>query len=224
MVFNSTITNNSNLNIRNTVVYDYYFELNGTLDNSSVNLLLDFNVTLNINGTNNSYDAKVNQVLNYTSSNIGVFNLIATLDNQIETLVFNVTKIDSSLVVNNVSTEYNKNVTLSTRLIGDEGNGISGKTVSFYVNGQLVGTAITNNGGIAKLIYTLHNEGNFSWYAIFNGDNNTTNSISNNSSLIVSKSEAKFELSYDNKTGYLIAKLYYNLNIAGETINFYLNS
>ncbi|MBZ9571177.1 Ig-like domain repeat protein [Methanobrevibacter sp. TMH8] len=64
----------------------------------------------------------------------------------------------TNLTIINTIVLYNR-VNISVKAIDDMGNVIVGATINFYVNGKLVGSAITNNEGIAQFTYTASSSG-----------------------------------------------------------------
>ena len=68
---------------------------------------------------------------------------------------FTALKTASSLAVANVTGLIGQTASLSATLTGSSGTGVSGETVSFTVDGVLVGSAITGTSGIATYSYAI---------------------------------------------------------------------
>ena len=106
----------------------------------------------------------------------------ATVDDQTVTTNVNINKISTTITVDPVSGLNGKNVNLTATLTDSDGNPINGANVQFSVNGTNVGTANTDNNGIATLPYTIpQTNGTYTILAKYAGNdtyattNNTTN-------------------------------------------------
>ena len=88
---------------------------------------------------------------NFTAGNSNAV-INATADNQ--TLLAGVNKIVTSLTTGNATGVTGKNISLNATLTDDSGNAISGKTVTFTVNGTSYNVT-TDANGIATLNYTV---------------------------------------------------------------------
>ncbi|MBZ9570735.1 Ig-like domain-containing protein [Methanobrevibacter sp. TMH8] len=67
----------------------------------------------------------------------------------------------------NISVLYNK-VTIMVKATDKWGNVIVGRLISFYVNGKLVGSSITNSEGIAEFVYTASASGTYNILSTMN--------------------------------------------------------
>lgn len=71
-----------------------------------------------------------------------------------------------------VTTNVSSNrATVRVTAIDNRGNVIVGRTISFYVNGNFVGTAVTDSKGIAEFVYTASSIGTFNVLASLAGFN-----------------------------------------------------
>ena len=143
------------------------------------------------------------------------------------TLTVNV--LTTSIVVNNVSTYNGKTVGLNASLVDENGDPLTNKNITFKIEGADVGTATTNENGIASLNYTVtQTEGNYSVDADFAGDyvyiasTNTGNLTVNVITTNIAVNDVK---SLNGKTVNLIANLtgVNGTPLAGKTITFNLN-
>ncbi|MBZ9570964.1 Ig-like domain repeat protein [Methanobrevibacter sp. TMH8] len=89
-------------------------------------------------------------------------------------------KAPTKIITDKITSNENKNVILSAKLVDHNGEPLKGKTLKFYVDGKYVGDAITNTKGIAYLKYTTKKAGNFTFKVEFIGDNLFLSSNSSN--------------------------------------------
>lgn len=89
-------------------------------------------------------------------------------------------KANPKLLIDNLTGEVGKKITLKTKLLDHNNNPLAGKKINFYIKGKQIGYAITNSEGIAILDYTPINNGKFNLEVEFAGDNqyNPTNALS----------------------------------------------
>ena len=78
--------------------------------------------------------------------------------------------------------------------------GISGETIIFKLNGQIIGRAVTNSEGIATLYYTIPNSGLYSFSAEYIGSDIFTPSTSNVIDLTVDEEIEPTPITEPNKT------------------------
>ena len=90
----------------------------------------------------------------FTAINSGSENVTATVDNQPESTLIIINKLDTTLIVGNVTGVNGQNVNLTTTLTDSNGVPIVGQTVTFNVNGTDY-TTTTNSNGIATYEYTI---------------------------------------------------------------------
>ncbi len=66
-----------------------------------------------------------------------------------------VTPLDTKITVNNVTGKHGEKTNLTAVLKDANGNSLSGKTVTFSINGDVVGKAVTDSTGTATIIYII---------------------------------------------------------------------
>ncbi|MCL2156730.1 MAG: Ig-like domain-containing protein [Methanobrevibacter sp.] len=121
----------------------------------------------------------------------------------------------------------NKTVTINAVLKNGQGQTLASKNITLIINGQTIGTEVTDSNGKATFNYTLGGSGIYSFQVIFDGDDDYIDS-NNSTVLTVNKittflnltTEGKVEI---NESIKLIATLSDNNPIAGELITFKLN-
>jgi predicted outer membrane repeat protein len=87
-----------------------------------------------------------------------------------------VNSMDTSLVVKNITVKHGDKAKLIAVLTDKNGSAMAGKTITFKINGQTIGTTTTDSTGTATLYYMTANSGNFAVNTIFNGDDLYTGS------------------------------------------------
>ncbi|MDY9924015.1 Ig-like domain repeat protein, partial [Methanobacterium sp.] len=88
-------------------------------------------------------------------------------------------KNNTNIVVTYVTGINGQNIQLQATLTNQDGTPLTGKTVNFQVNGTPVGSVLTNDSGIATLIYTItQTPGTHTINATFNGDGNYNSTYS----------------------------------------------
>lgn len=112
-----------------------------------------------------------------------------------------------------------------------DSQGLAGKTLSFSVNGVVVGTAVTNASGFAQRSYTISlPAGTYPMTVSFAGDTDYNAIVSGSASLTVSKSSMTIAVGTVNGTIGSSVPITANLSrntdsagIAGRTLNFKIN-
>ncbi|MDR2624276.1 MAG: Ig-like domain-containing protein [Methanobrevibacter sp.] len=92
---------------------------------------------------------------------------------------------------------FGDSVNFSANLTDGSGGALSGRSVSFVVNGSVVGNSTTDSDGLAVFTYTPLSAGSYNVTAIFSGDDNYTGSNSGSEVLVVD-SDDKSNTSEDN--------------------------
>jgi hypothetical protein len=141
-----------------------------------------------------------------------------------------VNPIITHLMVNDVTGKHEGHINLIAVLKDENNNSLSGKTVTFAINGQTIGTAVTDSTGSAKLIYNIKQTiGNYNITANFKKDDIYATST-NNGILKVNPTNTKFivkniTVKNGDKTN-LKAVLNDEIGnpVSGKTINFIINS
>lgn len=77
---------------------------------------------------------------------------------------------DTTLAVKNVTVKHGNKANLTAVLTDKNGSAIAGRTITFSINDQIIGTATTDYKGTAVIYYMEDNSGNFNVKAVFNGD------------------------------------------------------
>ncbi|MCC7561604.1 MAG: Ig-like domain repeat protein [Methanobrevibacter arboriphilus] len=89
-------------------------------------------------------------------------------------------KAPTNVIVDKKTTGKSKDVILSAKLLDHNGNPLADKTLKFYINGNYIGEAITDENGIAILKYTANTVGNLTVNVEFVGDDLYISSNSSN--------------------------------------------
>ena len=89
-------------------------------------------------------------------------------------------KAPTNVIVDKKTTGKGKDVILSAKLLDHNGNPLADKTLKFYINGNYIGEAITDENGIARLKYTANTVGNLTVNVEFVGDDLYLSSNSSN--------------------------------------------
>ena len=116
--------------------------------------------TVNFSSTLGTFDHTTTTTTNgtatttFTATSLGTGNINAATDS--ETLLADITVIQAFTIitVNNVTSVNGKTVNLTAKLKDENGNILTGKTVTFIVNGVKY-TAVTDDNGIATVNYKL---------------------------------------------------------------------
>ena len=126
----------------------------------------------------------------FTASAAGIGNVTATVDNQRVPVNITINKIETQLIVPEVSGVYGDTVNLTANLTDGDGNPLKDRTVTFNVDGTEY-TAITNVYGITTLPYKITvASGTHIITVTFNGDD-YYKPVSSNGTLTVSKASTK---------------------------------
>jgi len=127
-------------------------------------------------------------IFTYYPLNIGEYILTVIFDGD---NFYNSTNSSSNLtvqpqstvtVLNNSSSIINQDTSLLVYLKNVDGKPVANKTISFSVNGTIVGNATTDSSGLANFTFKPISTGKFSIEAVFAGD--TFNLASNNSATL----------------------------------------
>ena len=82
-----------------------------------------------------------------------------------------VNPITTHVTVQNTTVKHGTKANLVAVLTDENGNDITGQTITFSINGKTIGTATTDSTGTATLYYMGDTSGNFNINALFNGNN-----------------------------------------------------
>ena len=114
---------------------------------------------------------------------VGLIN--GTTDDQ--TVSVEINKLNTTVMVGNVTGVGGSSVNLTATLTDSNGNALSGKTVTFYVNGKSY-TATTDSNGVAKVSFTVKEDaGTYPVTVSFPGDNTYLNCTSDGTSNLMFK-------------------------------------
>ena len=170
-----------------------------TLTDSDSNPVSGASVQFNVNGTIiGSVNTDTNGIatLSYTiTQTSGTYTILANyFGNNTYAASSNTNKLDvnftpTNVIVNALTGNKGETVNLTATLTDTEHQlAISGETIKFLINGNLVGSAVTNSNGIATLPYTITQNGGYYYIdAVFAGDN-IYNSSTGNATLKVPQS------------------------------------
>ena len=241
--YNTNVSDNSAMNfikgdltitVENiTAKFNENTVLNVTVVNQEGNPVSGITITLYIDGieyvsttTNDQGIASFNYKVNTT----GEFDYYAGFignngynANNSDYATLNLIKADTSIVVSNVSVEKGNSVNLTATLTDGNNVAIVGKIVKFYLNGELLGEAVTNANGIAKFTYSNQNIGSYNYYAVFAGDENYTEYNSTgklNGDAIVNVTKKSVIVTIDDVSGKLNGTVVLNATVKDQEGNF----
>ena len=175
-------------------------------------------------------------IIPYTiTQNTGTYTIQATYNgdttynksNNTNTLSVNLTK--TTIIINSTTGHNGDNIDLAAKLADFSGNTLPGKSINFYLNGNLIGTSFTDINGIAWIEYTItQTKSTNTITASFNQDNSYL-SASNSNILVVYPTPTT--ITVNSITGYkgcevdltAILKDDNSKLIQGKSINFYIN-
>jgi uncharacterized repeat protein (TIGR01451 family) len=120
----------------------------------------------------------------FTGTIIGTATVNAVQGSQTLANNINVEKLVTKITVENVTGKNGNKTSIKAVLTDENGNKLEGQTITFSINGNIIGEAITDNTGTATLNYILSKAGNFTVRAYYNG-NSTYSGISGFGSLNV---------------------------------------
>lgn len=171
---------NVNLNVENiTVPVNQKANVIAKLVDDNSKGISNKNIEFLIDGNRISAVTDSNGIasVSYTPSKAGKYDVTSTFngDNIYKFVSTNstITAIVSSINLNidPITAEYKEKINLIAKLTGSDANAsVSGKTVDFKVDGDFVGSATSNDEGIASLEYTVSKTGgNYVYSASLNG-------------------------------------------------------
>lgn len=166
----------------------------------------------------------------FTGKTNGTSTIGATINNQnVSTTVIVVG--GTVLAVNSTNGHKGDVVNLVATLKDGNNLALNGKTIKFWVNGNLVGTATTNGTGVASIPYTITQDpGSFTVTAQFLGDDVYTGCNGTGSLLVVSNLK-NTTITLKPVSGYVGDTVNYTATlhdvdgntISGKTVEFYVN-
>jgi predicted outer membrane repeat protein len=159
------------------ISYSYYLSLN----DSSVyeeGLLPLFLGTLTYNGETTEFSANLGND-GELSAVLGEEELLAVVDGQVLAVPFNVDKATPLIILDSVSGSVGDSVFLNATLLNGD-KPVANKTVRFYVNGEFVGEALTDENGKASITYEIPTAGTLNLQATVESDENYYSSSNNN--------------------------------------------
>lgn len=181
----------SQLVVNNTTTVGESSKLTAYLKDMYENPMVNKMVSFVVNGTNvgnSTTDANGMAILTYNPFNIGEYILTVIFDGD---NFYNSTNSSSNLtikpqstvtVLDNSSGIINQNTYLLAYLKDVDGKPVANKTISFSVNGTIMGNVTTDKSGLSNFTFKPTSSGKFSIEAVFAGD--TFNLASNNSSTL----------------------------------------
>jgi hypothetical protein len=75
----------------------------------------------------------------------------------------------TTIQMSQITTNQGQEITVSARLIDQNGSAVSGANIAFYTNNDNVGTAITDSRGYARILFKPQNAGTYSLIGEFRG-------------------------------------------------------
>ena len=149
------------LNITDSAVYGETVEIIVIVEKNNHNPLNGGIVSISINGKNQTANVE-NGFANFTISNLnaGSYNCVASYDNGVnytnptQSAGFTVSKQNATIAAKNAAYVINYNGKYSVVLKDTNGKFITGKKVTFTLNGKNIESASTNVKGIATIVLT----------------------------------------------------------------------
>ncbi len=180
---------NINVNGKSTITVDLLHDFNGVYHdplNGHVPDGLIVNFSSDTKGAVNPINSTITNgstTTTFTGLQPGISKLLTTIDDQTETTNVNI-NTPTAIVVNHISGLKGDKINLTANLTDTYKKvPISGKTIQFSVNGNIIGTAVTDSNGIATLAYTItQTSGSYTILAEFAGD--TTYSDTSNTNTL----------------------------------------
>jgi hypothetical protein len=216
-----------------------HINLTAVLKDENNSLLSNKIVAFAINGqtigtavTDSTGSAKLSYIIKQT---IGNYNITAYFEQDdiyaasTNRGILKVNPISTHLMVSNVTGKYGGHINFTAVLKDEDNNPLSDKTITFTINGQTIGTAVTDGNGSATLSYIIKQTiGNYNITANFKQDAFDVAST-NNGTLKVNPTST--HLLVDDVTGKhgdhinltAVLKDEDNSPLSGKTIIFYLN-
>ncbi len=234
MILNTSV-DISNIKAGDIIAYNYYFLLNNSgslVDDPNRVKLPEFNVTLNYNNDSKTevLDGKIDHV-GLTVIALEVSNIIKAydIDDYVTNLTFSA-KCFVNITVSNVTGDYNKITNLTATVVNNiTGTPVDDVVIDFYVNGSKVGSVTTDINGIAKFGYNGTVVGNFTWYAVFDGDADYFAFNSTNATLTINKLPTVIVVNNTNVDYGKNATLFVNLTdangnaLVNKNVTLYIN-
>ncbi|MDR0913141.1 MAG: hypothetical protein LBM96_11170, partial [Methanobrevibacter sp.] len=179
----SNIIINSNINGSK---YGDNLILNATVLDKYGNLLNSVNVEFYVDGVfigSNVTDSNGIAIYNYVVGFVGNYNLTVCFNGTDNYNGYNVSvfgdfiKVDSNININfnPNGSKYGDNVILNATLFDEYGNCLNGGIVDFYINGEFIGSNVTDSNGIAIFDYVVNFTGDYNLTVVFIGNNNYNN-------------------------------------------------
>ncbi|MCE7698086.1 MAG: right-handed parallel beta-helix repeat-containing protein, partial [Methanobacterium paludis] len=114
----------------------------------------------------------------FTAANSGNENVTATIDNQLESTLIIINKLNTTITVGNITIQDGQRTNINATLKDEKGNPLKGQDVTFIVNGTTQ-KETTNSAGIATFKYTPSSAGNYTVTANYNGSVNYLDCVGN---------------------------------------------
>ena len=154
--------------------------LNASLIDQNGDPVTDKNITFKINGvdigtstTNENGTASLNYTVTQTGGSYSITSDFAgdyVYVTSTGTGDLKVNVINTNIIVNDIKSLNGKTVNLKASLTDVNRNPVAEKRVTFSLNGNVVGSAVTGADGVATLNYKLSQSGNYPVTAGFDGD------------------------------------------------------
>lgn len=188
-----------NLNVDNiSAAVNQKVNVIAKLFDSNNNAITNKNIKFLIDGSEFSALTDSNGIasIGYTPKKVGKFNITSTFagDNIYKSVSVNSTLISFlnaiQLNIDPITAETNEKINLIAKLTSSVDNvSTSGKTVDFKVDGDFVGSAISDDAGIATLEYIVSKSGGNYIYSASLNETESENPLTTNNLLYVPQSE-----------------------------------
>jgi len=217
-----------------------HVDLQATLKDENGNAISGKDLVFYVNGSkvgSATTDIDGTAIFNYQiTQNPGIYKVNASLlDDQIYadatgTGTLTVNKLDTKIAVNSSTGKHGNKVNLTAVLKDENGNPLSDKTVTFSINGDVVGKSLTDSTGTATYSYTiLQTVGSYIISADFLQDDTYTSSTGKGTltvtpietNLTVNNITSKHGASVNLKA---VLTDEYGNPLGGKTVAFYISS
>jgi hypothetical protein len=142
---------------------------------------VEFNSTSGVVNPNTNTTTDGASSTSFTGLSPGISSISAKVDSQTVSTNVKINLIQTSIVINPASGYKKGNINLTTKLIDLQSEPINNGTVQFTINNIIVGTATTDENGIAYLPYNItQNIGVYPIYVEYIGDTTYDGSINSN--------------------------------------------
>ena len=185
LTFNNNITIDANVDenlVFNATIVD---DKGNVIVGQNVGFVIESNLNQNVSVFNSGY-----YLLSHTFNQAGVYilngNYVGGTNVTVKSGIIKIIKIQTNNELHiPAEITIGDTVTIESILTDENGNAMVGETIEFFLNGQSIGTAVTDANGVAKITYTFNNDGDFIVTSEFSGTATHEGSTATNNTKIV---------------------------------------